>query len=385
MKKITSITVLVLFAILAANCFAEAGEVSFSISGLSFSIPADIAGQLTIETPEEIESNILFSVSETASIKAAEAAGYTWDGAGWLFSIGTVSEEKYHEMLCGDMNGVYVFAKDAEDVYYMYYHPTDVRLVREGNAYDEENLNAWGELNTWASSMPEQIISENGLTAVKHGNTMLDIYLARLLYHDDEKYTVSTTQYGPMEPNGIKASDYIEPLVNGAVYTVLNGEEAPDGEYVVLNFPDHDVRFDFFFVEGKENYIRQVWSDGSFETLYKAEFEDENLKASEIMNTMYLDMVLANSLGYTADDMVGVWADKIAGRCSIEIRKADTVGTYDVNIMPKKLGCTNSIIAQRSIGPLVTGVPVNTNLTCVLGFFSEDLIVLPRFITSLNS
>ncbi len=332
MKRITFITIFTLLLVLTAACFAEPGDVVFKINGLTVSIPAEIAGQLTIETQESSERDILFSISETASIEAAKAEGYTWDGAGWLFSIGTVSEEQYHEMLCEDMTGVYVFAKDAEGNYYLCYHPTDVRLIREGNAYDEENLNAWSKLNEWANSMPSKIIEENELTAETHGNTMLDIYLARLLYHDNENYTVSTTQYGPMEPNGVKASDYIDPLVNGAKYTMLYDEEAPDGEYAVINFPDEGVRLDFFFKEGKENYIRQVWSDGSFEQLYKGEFDDANVKASEIINTMYLDMVLANSLGYTPDDMVGVWAEKIAGRGSIEIRKGDAEGSYTVNI-----------------------------------------------------
>ena len=332
MKKITVFLLCIFLLIPAFNCLAENGNVDYNAGGLKVSIPEDIADKLVVELPENSERGYLISVSEKASIEAAKAEGYTWNGAGWLFSIGTMTEEQYHEAICEDMTGFKVFAKDNNGVYYMYYHPTDVRLVREGNAYDEENLKAWGDLNEWANSMTDKIIADNGLTPEKHGNTILDIYLARMFYRDNVNYTVSTTQYGPKEPKGVKAADYIEPLVNGAVFTPLNDEEAPDSEYVVLNFPEDNIRFDFFFMEGKENYIRQVWSNDEYEMLYKAEFEDESLKASEIMNNLYLDMVLADSLGYTPDDMVGVWAEKIAGRCTIEISKAEEDGKYNVKI-----------------------------------------------------
>ncbi len=332
MKKILVLFLLVILLVPAAVCLAAGEDVVYSNGGLNLSVPADLADKLVIETPENSERNYLFTVSEKASIEAAEKEGYTWDGAGWLFSIGCVDEDTYHEMLCGDMIGVQVFAKDDNDVYYMYYHPTDVRLVRENNDYSEENLKEWSDLNEWSHSMREKIIADNGLTAEKHGNTDLDMYLARMFYHDDVKYTVSTTQYGPMEPNGVKASDYIGQLVNGAAYQTLYDEQAPDGEYVVLNFPDDDIRFDFFFAEGKENYIREVWFNGEHELIYKAEFEDDTLTASGIMNNFYLDLVLADSLGYTPDDMVGIWAEKIAGRGSIEIGKGAAEGAYDVKI-----------------------------------------------------
>ena len=328
MKKFTVVTFLVLLFVLTVNCFADADPVVFSNGGLKLSVPAKYAEILTIETPE----NMLFSVSEKASIEAAKEMGYTYSGAGWLFGIGRVSEEQYHEMLCWDMNGVMVFAKDKDANYYMYYHPTDVRLIRKDYTYIDADMKAWGELNEWANSMRNVIIEENGLIPEKHGNTMLDIHLARMMYMNDLNYTVSTTQYGPMEPKGVIAADIIKPLFDGVTFKYAPDNEAPDGEYVVLNFPDVNVRYDFFLLDGKENIIREITGEGQYTTFYEAEFADKSLKASDIMLDLYNEMVLANSLGYTSDTLVGTWAEKIAGRGSIQIIKGDTAGKYNVMI-----------------------------------------------------
>lgn len=332
MKKFTFLFFLMIFSVLSANCLADAGVTVFSNGGLDLSIPEELVDRLVIETPENSERGFLFTVSEKASIEAAKENGETWEGAGRLFSIGRVDEERYHDMLCGDMSGVEVFAKDNEGFWYMYYHPTDVRLVRKDYSFIEKDMMEWGELCSWADSMKAKVIEDNGLTPETHSNSMLDIYLARMLYRGYEKYTVSTTEYGPVGPNGIKAADYIEPLVNGVKYEAIYDGEAPDGEYVVLNFPEDDIRFDFFLAEGNENIIRQVWYNGELEMLYKAVFEDESLEAAEIMHDFYLDLVLADSLGYTADDFIGIWAEKIAGRGVIEIRKGDAEGAYNITI-----------------------------------------------------
>ena len=181
-------------------------------------------------------------------------------------------------------------------------------------------------------------MTENeGLTPEKFSYTTLDSYLARIVYSDDQDYTVSTLEYGRQLPNGIKAADYLAPLTEDVIYTIVHDEEAPDGEYLVLNFEDIDLRYDFFFMEGKENYIRQVWFNNENELLYKAEFKDENIKASEVMNDFYHELVLRNSLGYTPDDMVGSWAEKIAGRVSRALSARRPKPLYCVNRNPMLL------------------------------------------------
>ena len=331
MKKYVIAAFVMCLLIFSVNCFAEADTVVFNNAGLKLSVPAEYADFLVVETPENDE-NELFSVSEAASIEAAKAMGESGDGAGWLFSIGRVSQEKYHEMLCSEMAGAIVIAKDTDNKYYMFYHPTDVRLIREDHNYIDEELNFWGELNQWASGMKNVFVEENGLIPEKHGNSLMDMYLARMMFDDGLNYTVSTLEYGQMEPNGVKAADVIEPLFNNVSFKILRDAETPDGEYVVLNFPDEKTRFDFFLLDGKENIIRQTMGDGLYTTFYEAESDDPNLKASQIMLDLYHDMVLANSLGYTADSLVGTWAEKIAGRGSIQIIKGDAEGKYNVLI-----------------------------------------------------
>ena len=329
MKKLFALCLFVFILAFTAVCFAEK---TYTNNSMTLTVPDEYADLVLVETPENDEHGMLFTVTEIESLEEAKKQEIPWNGAGWLFSIARISEEEMHKLRCEDIPGYILFAKDINNNYYVYYHPTDVRIVRADYS-DQAALEIWGKLNEWGHSVRETFITENkGLTPEKFTNTQLDVSLANMMYMDDVNYTVSTLEYGPQQPNGIKASDYITPLVQNVTYSIVRDEEAPDGEYVVLNFPDVDLRFDFFLMDGKENYIRQTWFDGKYELLYKAEFDDENIKASQVMNDFYHEIVLHNSLGYTADDMVGTWTEKIAGRGNIEIEKAAEDGKYNIHI-----------------------------------------------------
>lgn len=329
MKKLITLCLVLFTLLIAMSCHAQT---AYTNNGMTLSIPEEYADKVLVETPENDERGRLFSVSEIESIEAAKSEGYTGEGAGWLFSIGRVSEKRMQEMRCSDMSGYIIFAKDADNNYYIYYHPTDVRVVREDYS-DPAFLEGWTKLNKWAGTVRQTFIDENeGLVPETYGNTEIDVAFARMMYVEDQNYTVSTTEYGPQEPNGINAADYIDILTHNVVYIPKPDEEAPDGEYVVLDFPEINLRFDFFLMDGKENYIRQVWFNGEHELMYKAEFKDESIKTAEVMKDFYHAMVLHNTLGYTPDDMAGTWAEKIAGRGNIEIVKAEEEGKYDVKI-----------------------------------------------------
>lgn len=329
MKKLFTLCLVFFMLAFTAVCFAEK---TYTNGGMTLTVPDKYAELVQVETPENDERGMLFSLSEIESLEAAKKQELTWEGAGWLFGIGRITEEQMHQLRCDDIPGYFLFAKDADSNYYVFYHPTDVRMIRDD--YSDPNAMAiWGELNEWGTKLRETFIAENeGLTPVQYSNTTLDAFLSQVAYKNDVNYTVSTTEYGPQEPNGIKAVDYISQLLENVTYSYVQDEEAPDGEYVVLNFPEMDTRFDFFLQEGKENYIRQVWYNDQYEQLYKAEFEDESIKAAAVMNDFYREIVLHNTLGYTADDMVGTWAEKIAGRGNIEIQKAEEEGKYNVKI-----------------------------------------------------
>jgi len=229
--------------------------------GLSMEIQPKYNELVTVETPAESERGMLFSVYENAS---REAENY--DGAGWLFGIGTVSAERLHEMLCQDMSGAQVFAKDGEGRYYMYYHPTDVRYARATVEEMKRDQAQWRALTEWAAGMPDRIAKLNGLEPVSYGNSEVDIYLARAAWMDGEKHTLSTTEFGPVDIKDVDGTLYAEKLMQ-CWYEMLPDTEAPDGQYVVLGFPEmEETRVDFFFAPG--NFVRVV--NGEREMLYQA-------------------------------------------------------------------------------------------------------------------
>ena len=285
MKKIMILSILALALLSVTGCFAE----TFTGEGLSLSIPDEYAELLTVTSGE---NGRLFSVYENESLEAAGLDAPDAEGLGWLFSIGRVSEDEGHQMMCNDISGREFFAKDGDGNYYVYYHPTDVRMVRKDYS-DKAATGRWTMLCEWANTVSESFTAENeGLTAFIHGSSILEVFLSRILYMDDVEYTVSTTEFGPIPSGKVDAAKYITPLNEGVRYEYLDGE-APDGEYVVLNLPKDDTRFDFFLAEGSENIIRQVWFNEQNEMLYKAEFEDETIKASEVMNDFYHAMAEA--------------------------------------------------------------------------------------------
>ena len=306
--------------------------------GMKLTVPLEYDELLAIETPQNDPNGVLFSVSEKASIEAAKAQGDEYDGIGWLFSIGTLTEEAFHEAICYDMSGAEVFAKSAEGQYYMYYHPTDVRLVRE-DYNDKESIEQWTTLNEWAVTVPDTFLAENpGLSAEKRGNTSLDMYLARVAYLDGVNYAVSATEYGPMDGSSFDASAYAERLMNGVMFEPADDSETPDGEYIVLSFPDDDIRFDFFRAEGKEHYIRQVWS-GDNETLYRAVFEngDHASDTINIMSEWYNALVTVNggwaldASGFTGERFAGEWQDSYSQRAVLHIASSLEMNEMDVS------------------------------------------------------
>ena len=312
------------------------GEAStiYENAGMKLLVPLEFDNLLIVDTPQD--NTVLFTVCEKASVEADMAQGDSGDGAGWLFSIGALSEIQLYELLCYDMSGIEIFARDAEGIYYAYYHPTDVRFVRE--SYEgigdgsNEGWKQWSALNEWAwGNVRKTFIAENdGLSAETYNNSELGIFLARAAFTDDLPYTVSTTEYGPMTPNGVYAEPYVMRLLRNTHVEFVNDTEAPDGEYVVLSFPDDDYRFDFFLAEGSENIYRQIWNGN--EELFRISFPDGTTKASEVMQKWYQALAAADSmreLGYKPDDLIGRWAEKIAGRGLITITQG-AKGMYDV-------------------------------------------------------
>ena len=264
--------------------------------GMNLLIPEEYMDILTVETPAAGGEGDLFLVSEKASVEAGKKQGHDASfGDGWLFGIRRVGEEEMKQMRCGDHSGSEFFAKDANGSYYVYTHPTDVRIAREGEI-TEEDMKQWSTLNEWAwSAVRDTFIAENdGLEPVSFGNSEMDIVFARIAFQKDLKYTVSTLEYGPLEPKDVDPAPYLEKLMSGVTYE-YSDEQAPDGEYVVLTFPDEGVRYDFFIGEAEKNLVRRVYDDTSIDPLlYKATFADGTTKITEVMQDWYNALAAAN-------------------------------------------------------------------------------------------
>jgi len=261
---------------------AEAGLV-LENGGLILTIPADKAALVIAEAPEGDENGVLFTVSEKASVEAAQARENPYDGAGWLFAIRKVTGEALQEMLCYDMSGMAPFARDAEDGYYVLCTPTDVRIDREGEI-TEEDMQQWAGLNAWAADIPAAFTEANGLEPFHRGNSDLEITLNRILC-GIEPYTISTLKYLALEPGEVDPAPFVEKLLEGT-YTFENDEEGSDGEYVVLLLPEENTRYDFLF--GDKNLIRKVVTveDGEYTFLFRAEFADDTT-ANDVMSAWY--------------------------------------------------------------------------------------------------
>lgn len=267
------------------------GQVFYQNEGFRLFLSQEDDALLLTETKQA--DGMLFSVSEKASIEAQKALGSGAEGAGWLFAIGRVDEAEFRDMLCRDRSGQEIFAKDNQGNRYVFYHPTDVRFVRENSKAMARDQHQWTRLTQWAGQFVRgNFILDNlaaGLTEESYDNSMVSMALASAAYQPGTNYTVSTNEYGPLSPKGVAAAPYVERLIRNVEYKMVDSSETPDGEYVVLNFPDRNIRFDFFLMDGKENYVREVHEDG-VETLYKAVFANGDIHASAVMQRWYWEL-----------------------------------------------------------------------------------------------
>ena len=272
----------------------DALNVKLENGGCTLSIPAAYADRLNTELPADAPADALFTVAEQASIDAAAAKGYDGAGAGWLFAIGRISEDEARQLLCGDMTGREIFAKDGENNYFLFLRPTDVRFERETTEQMIADSDVWAELNEWAVAAKDRFIEDNGLTAVHYGNSLLEIGLNRAAYATGVNYTLSTTAYGPLEPvESVDAAACVAAALDGLCVEYAEPEKSPDGEYIVLNFPDDGERFDFFRADG--NLVRRVTENG--ETWFRTAYPDGETRILDAMEDWYDALAAAHGKG----------------------------------------------------------------------------------------
>ena len=106
-------------------------------------------------------------------------------------------------------------------------------------------------------------------------NEIYQEYLGRIMSTEDEiSYCVGTADYGLLKPLDVKPDEYIG-FLQKAKMVPADITEAPDGEFVFLNIPDH-CQFDFFLGEAEKNYVRlTLYGDTEQTYLVRAEFPDD--------------------------------------------------------------------------------------------------------------
>jgi hypothetical protein len=288
----------------AAAVFAE-GTDKVDSQGIRFEIPEGIRNLVTVK---EDEPDAIVSVYETASMDLALTMGKDNEGAGWIFSISAVPEDKMKELRCGGMDGMEVFAED-EDIYYVFNHPTDVRLLRDSDEEMQEAMDQFSKINEWAGQEVRQEILANNpeLDEEIYTNTYLDMLLAQAAYGPGIKFELRAVDYGPdpLDPASIDEDDFIEDLAEDFTYEELFDAEAPAGEYYVLAFDvdGEEVRYDFFKDPEGQNLIREVRmvGDEEYETLYQANPKEAN-DADETTTGIVAEWCAAIANGGEVDD-----------------------------------------------------------------------------------
>lgn len=99
-------------------------------------------------------------------------------------------------------------------------------------------------------------------------------------------YIIANLEFGEMTPVDGYQPDFA-PLLKQAVLTPVLPEDLPDGaddgQYVVLRFPEDQIRFDFIYSDVVDNLIRQVNPDGSTELFTAVLPEDVLVPVSVLM------------------------------------------------------------------------------------------------------
>ena len=127
--------------------------------------------------------------------------------------------------------------------------------------------------------------------AAARGECVLQDLLSRI--EDSENpvaYTLATAEYGEMTPpEDYSPISFVSVLLQADIEPA-DLSETPEGEYVVLSFPEEHVLFDFFLAEEEESYFRQVSADGS-EELFTAELPDDVFISLGQMMEMEADLL----------------------------------------------------------------------------------------------
>ena len=164
----------------AADDPTDEGVAVYEFDGLQVPVPAEYLNLLVIETELEAWSahwTPLISFSERASVEAGQLDHPDEDwGDGWLCTVARLDRIGFEDWASGAESGMTLFAEDGNGAYYLMMHPTDVRLYRAGDRFDDTGLDEWEALNAWADALGSDIAARSGLTPYDAGDLFTEDY-----------------------------------------------------------------------------------------------------------------------------------------------------------------------------------------------------------------
>lgn len=170
----------------------------YQCGDISIGIPEKYISQLTVDTTvkKDDTGTLLLNVSETASLKAAEADGYKDDGFGELFAIVRMTRAQYEQALGLDFGGYDAVAYSGSysghhytfpggKYYYLCLTPTDVRYYRRNGTIDMKSSDwkNWETLCGLTSTVKKDILGRNDLTPFNSADV-----LSNQVYTYDSKH-----------------------------------------------------------------------------------------------------------------------------------------------------------------------------------------------------
>ena len=269
-----------------ASYAASCEDQIYRQDGLCLRIPRDYEPLLLTKVGTRQQ---LFSVAELASIEAAKKEYTDYEGAGWLFGIGKVSAQELHEMLCEDMSGRKLFAQDDAGNYYIFYHPTDVRYMRETPAAMHRDQEIWSQLCAWAwNDVPQHFIADNELISITADNSSVGIRLAQVIYKPENSYTLAVKGKQAKTGNLEQTTPFVNILLYGNSYEMVQEKKKPQGEYTTLTLPTQKTSLIFFQSEGSTYVLER--QRGQAEYLYKSIPIEEHAEALTVTLDWYANL-----------------------------------------------------------------------------------------------
>ncbi len=102
-----------------------------------------------------------------------------------------------------------------------------------------------------------------------------------MIWNGEVEYSITWLEYGTAYgPRKVDSSIYVNAMLSGTKFNQVKGWKIPEGQYVILEIPDYDVRYEFYYGDDG-NYIREI-IDGTAHA-YHAKFSSKKSKACKII------------------------------------------------------------------------------------------------------